>query len=79
MKTSQNKIEIYLVDKRNGAESEPVDIEEIIYNQHEIDFVFPDYEDEYGFVMDATLPYNDFLFFCEHYDVHIRVNSNDFE
>ena len=79
MTKTNNKIEIYLTDKRNGAESEPVDIEEIIYNQDEIDFVFPDYEDEYGFVMDATLPYKDFLFFYGDYDVHIRVNSENFK
>lgn len=79
MTKTNNKIEIYLTDKRNGAESEPVNIEEVIYNQHEIEFVFPDYEDEYGIVMDATLPYKDFLFFCEDYDVHIRVNSENFK
>lgn len=79
MTKTNNKIEIYLTDKRNNAQSEPVDIEEVIYNQHEIEFVFPDYEDEYGIVMDTTLPYKDFLFFCEDYEVHIRVNSENFK
>lgn len=79
MTKTNNKIEIYLTDKRNGAESEPVDIEEVIYNQHEIEFVFPDYEGEFGIVMDVTLPYKDFLLFREDYELHIRVNSENFK
>ena len=68
------KVGIKLKDKRNGCISEEVDIEDIIFRQNEIEFVFLDYIDEYmDEPYDATLPYKDFLFFQDDYQVIIHI------
>lgn len=68
------KIGIKLKDKGNGCISKEVDIEDIIFRQNEIEFVFPDYIDEYmDEPYDATLPYKDFLFFQDDYQVIIHT------
>lgn len=68
------KVGIKLKDKGNGCISEEVDIEDIIFRQNEIEFVFPDYIDEYmDEPYDATLPYKDFLFFRDDYQVIIHT------
>ena len=68
------KVGIKLKDKGNGCISEEVDIEDIIFRQNEIEFVFPDYIDEYmDEPYDATLPYKDFLFFQDDYQVIIHT------
>ena len=56
---------IQLRDKETGQLSNKVKLEDIIYNQSEIEFEFGEYgEEDY-----ETLPYKDFLFFRNDYDV----------
>lgn len=57
---------MYIVEKRTRSKSKMVPIEEVIFNQTEIEFEFED---------GGTLPYNDFLFFQEDYEVVIRVRG----
>ena len=57
---------MYIVEKRTRSKSKIVPIEEVIFNQSEIEFEFED---------GGTLPYNDFLFFQEDYEVVIRVRG----
>lgn len=72
------KVGIKLKDKRNGCISEEVDIEDVIFNQHEIEFVFPNYTDEFSDEpYDATCPYKDFLFFQDNYQVIIHTYNGD--
>ena len=63
-----NKVFIRLKEKETGLESSEISIEELIYNQHDIEFRFPDEELEY-----TILPYKDFLFFQEDYKVIVRI------
>lgn len=63
-----NKVFIRLKEKETGVESNEISIEELIYNQHDIEFRFPDEELEY-----TILPYKDFLFFQEDYKVIVRI------
>lgn len=70
-----SKVFIRLKDKRNGCESEEITIEDLIYDQHGIEFDFPNYTDEDGFTFDAQLPYNDFLFSQDDYDVIVRIEG----
>lgn len=64
-----SKVFVRLKDKRSGQESKEVTVEDIIFNQYDIEFQFGDYEDEdYG-----TLPYKDFLFFRDEYEVIVRI------
>ena len=72
------KVGIKLKDKGNGCVSKEVDIEDIIFCQNEIEFVFPDYIDEYtDEPYDATLSYKDFLFFRDDYQVIIRTYNGE--
>lgn len=61
-------VTIRLRDKETGRESSPVDIEEVIFNQSEIEFEFGEYSNEDY----ETLPYKDFLFFRDDYDVIVH-------
>lgn len=63
-----NKVFIRLKEKETGVESNEISIEELIYNQCDIEFRFPDEELEY-----TILPYKDFLFFQEDYKVIVRI------
>ena len=64
-------ITIKLKDKETGIESKPVDIEKVIFNQNYIEFEFGEPEDEdYG-----TLPYKDFLFFRDDYEMIVAVEK----
>ena len=59
------KIYIQLRDKETGQKSNRVKLEDIIYNQGEIEFEFEEYpNDDYG-----TLSYKDFLFFRNDYEI----------
>jgi len=61
-----------LKDKEIGIESKEINIEDVIFNQSEIEFEFGDYGDEnYG-----TLPYKDFLFFQDDYEVIIKSTED---
>lgn len=56
---------IQLRDKETGQLSNKVKLEDIIYNQNEIEFEFEsDVLDDY-----ETLPYKDFLFFRNDYEI----------
>lgn len=69
-----SKVFIRLKDKRNNCESEEVSIEDLIYNQDDIEFIFPNYVDEYNNEpYEATCPYNDFLFYQDDYEVIVRI------
>lgn len=69
-------VTIRLKDKKNGCLSREVSIEDIILNQYEVEFEFPNYIDEYVGVMEiATLPYKDFLFFQNDYEVIIDEHT----
>ena len=59
-----SKVFIRLKDKITGTESNEISIEDLIYNQDEIEFEFPYAE---------FLPYKDFLFFQDDYEVIVRI------
>ena len=62
---------IRLIDKETKQESKEVTIEKLIFNQSDIEFEFGNQgEDNYG-----TLPYKDFLFFNDNYDVYVRLTK----
>lgn len=63
-----SKVFIRLKEKETGIESDEISIEELIYNQHDIEFRFPDEELEY-----TILPYKDFLFYQNDYEVIVRI------
>ena len=60
-----SKVFIRLKDKETNKESKEITIEDLIYNQDEIEFEFGDYE----------LPYKDFLFFQDDYEVIVRIGD----
>lgn len=69
---------IKLKDKRNGCISDEVSIEELIFNQSDIEFRFPNYVDEYiDEPYEASLPYKDFLFFQDDYDVIVKIKNEE--
>lgn len=70
MNKESSNIIIYLTDKKTGKKSKPVDIEDIIFRQNEIQFEFGDYLEDEGY---GCLPYTDFLLFRDKYEVHIKV------
>lgn len=57
---------MYIVNRDTKAKSKEVPIEEVIYNQHDIEFVFDD---------DTTLPYSDFLWCCDEFDTVVKVKG----
>lgn len=67
-----SKVFIRLKDKETKQESKEITIEELIYNQNDIEFKFGNYEDEDFNV----LPYKDFLFFQEDYEVIVRIGDD---
>lgn len=70
------KVGIKLKDKKNGCISEEIDIEDVIFNQYDIEFRFPGYIDEYGDEpFEASCPYKDFLFFQDDYEVIIHIHK----
>lgn len=69
-------VQIKLKDKRNGCESEPVDIEDLIFRQDEIEFRFPGFIDFDGSgPYELQLPYKDFLFFSDDYEVTVLMHD----
>lgn len=70
-------VTIRLKDRSNGCESLEVSLEELIYHQSEIEFRFPNYTDhDDDEPYEAQLPYKDFLFFSDDYDVHVRITND---
>lgn len=71
------KVTIRLRDKRNDCISNDVSIEDIILRQNDIEFRFPnytDYDDDEPY--EASLPYKDFLFFQDDYEVIVRIRND---
>ena len=66
MKINLNtELYIRLIDIDTKEKSNKVKLDDVIYNQNEIEFEFGEYgEEDY-----ETLPYKDFLFFRNDYDV----------
>ena len=70
------KVTIRLRDKETGEESSPISMEELIYNQNEIEFVFDEYDtDTFNGEFASTLPYKDFLFYQDDYEVIVKVGE----
>lgn len=65
------KVEVKLKDKQTGMISNPVPIENIIFEQSEIEFDFWN-EDK---TECNTLPYNDFLFYKDDYEVIVKIKE----
>lgn len=57
---------MYIIDRDTKAKSKEVPIEDVIYNQHDIEFKFDD---------DTTLPYSDYLFCCDEFETVVKVKS----
>lgn len=68
---------IRLKDKETGEESQEISIEELIYNQDEIEFIFDEYDtDCFNGEFPTQLPYKDFLFFQDDYEVIVRIEGS---
>lgn len=61
---------MYIIDRNTKAKSKEVPIEEVIYNQHDIEFEFDD---------DTTLPYSDYLFYCDEFETVVKVKGAKYE
>ena len=59
-------VTIKIQDRENGAISNEVPIEKVIFEQRDIEFKFPD---------GGTLPYDDFLFYQSEYEVIVKVGK----
>ncbi len=70
-----SKVYIRLKDKKYGFESQEVTIEDIIFNQSEIEFIFN--SDLEGILEKTTIPYKDFLFYQNDYDVIVRIKAEE--
>ena len=64
MKIGELIVTIRLKKRVTGIESNPVNLEDVIFNQNDIEFTFND---------ETTLPYKDFLFNKDDYEVIVRV------
>lgn len=62
---------IQIKDKQTNEKSKKVPLEDIIYNQNEIEFEFG----KYGTEEYSTLPYKDFLFYQDDYEVICKVKE----
>lgn len=62
-----NRVTIRLKSLESGYESEEIDIEKLIYNQHDIEFEFSD---------GSTLPYSDFLWYRDEYQVIVKIKGD---
>lgn len=60
------KVYIQIRDKETGLKSKRVSLEDVIYKQNEIEFEFSD---------DTSLPYKDFLFWSNDYEVICKVKE----
>ena len=63
---------ISLFDKETRKLSDRIPLKDVVYNQNEIEFIFPN--DEIG---ETTLPYSDFLFYSQDYEVVLEVGGED--
>ena len=63
------KVAIRINDKKRGLESQEISIEDLIYNQHDIEFEFQEGKNC------GILPYSDFLFYQDDYEVIVKVSE----
>ena len=70
-KTDIKGVKIKIRDLARNITSLPISIQDLIFNQKDIEFVFPD--------TNETLPYSDFLYFQNQYMVTVVVvgETND--
>lgn len=61
-------INMYLIDRETGEKTKRVSIEDVIYNQFDIEFEFENGD---------TLPYKDFLMYPDDYDVVLSVKGDN--
>lgn len=61
------EINMYLVDRQTKEKTKKVSIEDVIYNQFDIEFEFENGD---------TLPYKDFLIYPDDYDVVLSVKGD---
>ena len=71
MKIGELVVTIRLKHKETGIESKPVNLEDVIFNQNEIEFIFNGDPD--GILDETSLPYKDFLFNKDDYQVIVKV------
>lgn len=62
---------ISLFSKETRKKSNRVSLKDVIYHQNEIEFEFG----EFGTEEYETLPYNDFLFFSNDYEVILEIGN----
>lgn len=74
-----SKVFIRLKEKESGFESKEIPIEDIIFNQNEIEFEFDKYVDGGEIYEDGSLPYKDFLWFRDEYEVIVRIKGENDE
>ena len=67
-RTIIKNVVIKIKELERNITSLPVSIEDIIFNQHDIEFVFPD--------TNETLPYSDFLYLNDEYTVIVTVRED---
>ena len=67
-RTIVKNVVIKIKELKRNITSLPVSIEDVIFNQHDIEFVFPD--------TNETLPYSDFLYFNDEYAVIVTVRDD---
>lgn len=59
---------MYLVDRETKEKTKRISIEDVIYNQFDIEFEFENGD---------TLPYKDFLMYPDDYDVVLSVKGDN--
>lgn len=67
-RTIVKNVVIKIKELKRNIMSLPVPIEDVIFNQHDIEFVFPE--------TNETLPYSDFLYFNNEYTVIVTVRED---
>lgn len=65
------KIFIQIRDKEKSKISNTISLQDIVYKQNEIEFEFG----EYGTEEYETLPYKDFLFYKDNYDLLVQIKD----
>lgn len=66
-----SKVFIRIKDKETGRESHAITIEDLIFKQDEIEFEFGNRKEENY----ETLPYKDFLFYADDYEVIVHITN----
>lgn len=67
-RTIAKNVVIKIKELKRNITSLPVPIEDVIFNQRDIEFVFPE--------TNETLPYSDFLYLNDEYTVIVTVRED---